>query len=107
MVTFVHSECLIRAGFFWKIFLKCHNKPEGKSVSQFLCDKANEFKDTVKRERSYLRANSDLKSFIRADREKLIPIWNGEDDSNISSKFDEKDNYDDDMSVGENWEDDL
>jgi len=40
-------------------------KPEGKSVSQFLNDKAIEFKESVGQVRLLLRENSDLKAFIR------------------------------------------
>jgi hypothetical protein len=101
----MHSECLIRAGFYWKIVLKCHGKPEGKSVSQFLYDKAIEYKESVRKDRVLLRDNSDLRTFIRSEREKLIPLWNGNVVSAacISSAFD-----DDDMSnSGEGWEDEL
>ena len=103
-MTFLHSECLIRAGFYWKIALKCHNKPEGKSVSQFLYVKAIEFKESVRNDRVLLRDNSDLREFIRSEREKLIPIWNGNvSTACLSSVFD-----DDDMSnIGYSWEDEL
>jgi len=50
-----------------------------------------------------LRENSDLKAFIRSEREKLIPLWNGNVPDSGSNEFD-----DDDLSNnGENWEDDL
>ena len=104
-VTFMHSECLIRAGFYWKIVLKCNGKPEGKSVSQFLYDKAIEYQESVRKDRVLLRDNSDLRTFIRSEREKLIPLLNGNvlSAACLSSTFD-----DDDMSnIGESWEDEL
>jgi len=98
----MHSECLIRAGFYWKIILKC---------SKFLYDKASiEFKESVRdnsdRDRVLLRDNSDdLRKFIRSEREKLIPLWNGNVSAApfLSSTFD-----DEDMSnIGESWEVEL
>jgi len=103
-VTFLHSECLIRAGFYWKIALKYHNKPEGKSDSQFLYDKAIEFKESVRNDRVLLRDNSDLRELIRSEREKRIPLWNGnESTACLSSVFD----YDDMCNIGESWEDEV
>ena len=85
--------------------MKCNPRPDGKPVNQYLFDKASEFKETVRKDRELLRSNQELKLFIRAEREKLIPIWTGEvpvgDDGMIQ-------NYDDDDSITyDNWEDEL
>ena len=74
------------------------------NASQFLYDKAIEYKESVRKDRVLLRDNSDLRTFIRSEREKLIPLWNGNVSAAcLSSTFD-----DDDMSnIGESWEDEL
>jgi len=51
----MHSECLIRAGFYSKFVLKCDSKPEGKTKTLIL---AVDFKGSVKRDRLLLRVNA-------------------------------------------------
>jgi len=84
--------------------LKCDSKPEGKSLNQFLFDKALEFKDSMKQEKLLLSENEKQQVFIRLEREKMIPIWTS--DVDVSGG---KTNGDDDMSykVDENWEEEL
>jgi len=60
--------------------------------------------ESVRKGRVLLRENSDLRMFIRSEREKLISLWDG----NVSaaclfSAFDD----DDKINIGETWEDEL
>ena len=82
--------------------MKCSQRPEGKSVSQFLFDKASEYKETVRKDRELLRASQELKLVIRAERENLIPVWTGEV-SAVDEDGGRIENFDDDSITYDNW----
>ena len=78
-------------------------------MNLFLTEKAREYKETVRKDRNLLQVNPELRAFIRAEREKLIPIWNGDATKFDGKLFEEEEEEEDDevMSGYDNWENEL